>query len=76
MTPAQPDTYREQQLRLIIRDEVTRLIEHHEEGCLFRVDQYPARVRKTESQLATLIGAAAVSAGGGGVVGALLSKLL
>lgn len=66
----------EQQLRLVIRDEVLKLIETHELRCPFTADEYPKRLRRLESNWATLVGLLIGSGVLGGAIGAQLSALL
>ena len=71
LPPADPNT-----LRLIIRDEVARLIESHEDRCPFHAEAYPRRIRAMELSQAKLLGVLAGSAAFGGGIGSLLAKLL
>ena len=70
------DTRDEQRLRLIIRDEVTRLIERHANNCRFIVDEHPKRLRTIETKFGTLLGFMAGSGLLGGAAGAYISKLI
>jgi hypothetical protein len=62
-------------VRLIIRDEVTTLINAHQLNCPFAHDGYPDRIRKIELSFAKLVGLMAGSAVAGNLIGEQLSKL-
>jgi len=62
-------------LRLVIRDEVTRLIHYHASSCRYTIDEHPKRLRQLEQRFSTLLGFMAGSGLLGGISGALISKL-
>jgi len=63
-------------LRLIIRDEVSKLIKAHVTTCIFTVDEHPKRLRTLESNYAKLIGIIIGSSTLGGATGAAIIKYL
>lgn len=62
-------------IRLVIRDEVSRLIAYHAQNCTYSTDAHPKRLRELEQRFSTLLGFMAGSGLLGGVSGALISKL-
>lgn len=69
--PPEPD-----HLRLIVRDEVSRLIRHHATLCAFSVDEHPRRLRNVEASYARLTGFMLGSGLLGGTAGAAIAKYL
>jgi len=76
MIDRNPNHPEEEILRLIIRDEVSKLIQAHEKTCQFVADEHPTRLRKLENRLSTLIGLMTGSGLIGGGISALATKLL
>jgi hypothetical protein len=66
----------ESTLRLVIRDEVSRLIKTHATTCTFHVDEHPKRLRTLETNYAKLVGIMIGSSTLGGAMGAAVIKYL